>query len=492
MGRYYGGYNDSGCGCIGVVIVAIFYIIGFFVNVYDKLNNAGQIYMITSVISFTCICFSVWSWLKRKEKKKEAFEADMRAKQKGIENLELVRKNRKLEMSEKCAWETVNKERNALLVAHNKQETEFQNRINKLELEYKRKEENCISKTESRKRELELEYKILKVKCNRQVEDFRNATKSSTPFKYTSVMYANLEMCIFKDVEKWMLNKKQPAKSSAEIVKELRQKSKEYIIQYKQMQYKYNYLLSVFPELKSYVEDEESLLHLSDFKDFDEFSDNRDRVHDWVSDEEYSRMSEDDRNQLALERYKSRKKSNWEIGMEYEMYIGHVLRKDKFYIKQFGIENGLNDLGRDIIAEKAHLDGSRSIYIIQCKNWSKDKELHENVVCQLFGTTLEYQIKHRDLFNTKVVPLLVATTELSDTAKEFAKRLGVVWKIVEMGEYPMIKCNINNGNKIYHLPFDQQYYNTKITEYTGESYEWTVKDATRKGFRRAMKWRGNI
>jgi hypothetical protein len=26
----------------------------------------------------------------------------------------------------------------------------------------------------------------------------------------------------------------------------------------------------------------------------------------------------------------------------------------------------------------------------------------------------------------------------------------------------MIKCNVNQGNKIYHLPFDQQYDRIKI------------------------------
>ena len=163
-------------------------------------------------------------------------------------------------------------------------------------------------------------------------------------------------------------------------------------------------------------------------------------------------------------------------------------RKNGYFIKQFGIENGLNDLGRDILAEKANLDGSRSIYIVQCKNWSQNKQLHENVVCQLFGTTLEYQISHKHYMNTKITPLLVTTTELSDTAKEFAKRLGVIVKIEPMGDYPMIKCNIDS--MIYHLPFDQQYYTTQIKESKGERYVWTVNEATSLGYRRAMRWTG--
>jgi hypothetical protein len=54
----------------------------------------------------------------------------------------------------------------------------------------------------------------------------------------------------------------------------------------------------------------------------------------------------------------------------------------------------------------------------------------------------------------------------------------------------MIKCNINNGNKIYHLPFDQQYYRTKI-ELPGEFYAWTVEEAVNAGFRRARRYMFN-
>jgi hypothetical protein len=334
-------------------------------------------------------------------------------------------------------------------------------------LHYRSLEENCTNQFENKKRELENEYAILRSKSQSQVDSLRRATSKTNPFRHVAVMFTDLEMCIFKECEKWMRNKKRPAASSADIVKELKTKSREYLSQYKEMEYKYNFLLSVFPELKRYVDDEEDLLHLSDFKGYDDFSDTRDRVEDWVSPEEYQKLSVSERNQLALDRYKKRNKSKWEIGMEYELYIGYVLRKDGFFIRQFGIESGLNDLGRDIIAEKAHLDGSRSIYIIQCKNWSKGKELHENVVCQLYGTTLEYQIQHRHFVNTKIIPLLVTTTELSDTAKEFAKRLGVVVKIVPLGDYPMIKCNIDSG--IYHLPFDSRTIRQRLLELKGKN-----------------------
>ena len=59
-------------------------------------------------------------------------------------------------------------------------------------------------------------------------------------------------------------------------------------------------------------------------------------------------------------------------------------------------------------------------------------------------------------------------------------------------DYPMIKCNINpqTKEKIYHLPFDQQYDKIIIGNNSGEFYASTVKEAVKKGFRRAFRYRG--
>ena len=89
--------------------------------------------------------------------------------------------------------------------------------------------------------------------------------------------------------------------------------------------------------------------------------------------------------------------------------------------------------------------------------------------------------------------MLVTSTILSDIAKEFAAILGVEFdENVAIEKYPLIKCNINrqSNEKIYHLPFDQQYDRTQISM-SGERYAWTVEDAEKLGFRRAMRWKGN-
>ena len=46
---------------------------------------------------------------------------------------------------------------------------------------------------------------------------------------------------------------------------------------------------------------------------------------------------------------------------------------------------------------------------------------------------------------------------------------------------------MRNGEKIYHLPFDQQYDKTKLEKKYGEFYCKTVKEAEDSGFRRAFR-----
>lgn len=312
--------------------------------------------------------------------------------------------------------------------------------------------------------------------------------KSKSPFTDVASIIADIELKVYNDSINSLRYRDRPALKAADEVKIMREKSKEYRVTYKEMLYKYEFLLKSFPELEKYVDDYESLISISRCTSYSDIEDNTDRVSEYISKEEWVSLSIDKRNQLALDRYKEREKTNWVVGIEYEMYIDYLLRMDGYSTLHCGVKDGINDLGRDIIAKK-----SGKYYVIQCKNWSKKKEIHENVVCQLFGTTLEYKIEQSQYYpyiewDKKVFPVLYTTTSLSETAMKFADKLGVVVIIKEKGEYPMIKCNIGkNGKKIYHLPFDQQYYKTLI-EADGEFYAWTVKEAVDAGFRRAFRY----
>ena len=137
---------------------------------------------------------------------------------------------------------------------------------------------------------------------------------------------------------------------------------------------------------------------------------------------------------------------------------------------------------------------------------SKNKVIREKHVNQLFGTTVKYIIDNEIKIKKKnqgsllfdfsdqdnIEPMFVTSTQFSPEAKDFAEALGV--KLIEnknLELYPLIKCNIaQNGEKIYHLPFDQQYDNTKINK-PGCFYAFSPAEAEEKGFRRAYRWKGN-
>ncbi len=306
-------------------------------------------------------------------------------------------------------------------------------------------------------------------------------------FKRSASLYADYKVLEIDAIETYLRTKKSPMRegsSTAEELKKLKQSKREDVARYKEMLYKWEFLMNLFPELSKYVDDENDIQDLESYDGIDDFKENYDRARDYLTEDEYRSLSVDERNQRALDLWKcKRKPSKWIAGVEYEMYCAYVLRKKGFYVIEHGIQKGLNDLGIDLIAKQGD-----TTYIIQCKRYS-NAMVHENTICQLFGTTLKYKIDNINLFDANITPLLLTTGELTDTAKEFANKLGVMYKEWLMGEYPMIKCNINNSEKIYHLPFDQQYWRTIIEPEKGEFYAMTVKEATQAGFRRAFKHR---
>lgn len=320
--------------------------------------------------------------------------------------------------------------------------------------------------------------------------------KQKKPFCDIAELYADALSVAYEKIAEQLIDRVRPAFVTATLIKnELKKQIRNATYESKLLKYRWDFLLSSFPDLKEYVSDDESLMSMAEYASISEFNEQRDKARDYLSEDEYNNLTDVEKYQLALDRYKERRRSNaWIAGVEYEMYCSYYLREQGFTVVEHGIIMRKADLGRDIIAYK---DGDT--YIIQCKRYSlrntdgTDKFVHENVICQLFGTTIEYKVTNPNnrLFanENKIIPVLYTTGRLSKMAETFANHLKVKVERIDIEDYPMIKCNINNGNKIYHLPFDQQYWNTKI-EQSGECYAWTVQEAEEKGFRRARRWLG--
>jgi hypothetical protein len=208
-------------------------------------------------------------------------------------------------------------------------------------------------------------------------------------------------------------------------------------------------------------------------------------VSNFISTEEYNALTVSQRNQRALDNWKRRPKSNVEIGRMYERYIGYLYEEAGWSVEYFGATQGLEDLGRDLICST-----ETDIHIVQAKYWSQHRTIHEKHIFQLYGTAVVYPHERSDINGRPITPVFATTTSVSETARWAAKNLSVDLRDDEMDhEYPMIKCNINGREKIYHLPFDQQYDRVKIDFSNGERYVETVDEAEGFGFRRAIRHR---
>jgi hypothetical protein len=287
-------------------------------------------------------------------------------------------------------------------------------------------------------------------------------------------------------LELYLRHKKHPARKSADVVKEIAREKREIQKQVKLLEYQLRSYEEYFPQLEEYrdlILDER--VPLSAGADNLEELEAADPTERFLSREEWEKLPVQARNQLALDRYWARSKDDWEIGRIYERYLGYLRETNGWVVTFHGALRGFEDLGRDLICVK-----DKRVEIVQAKCWSRSKVIHEKHVFQLFGTTIHY--RHASP-GVPVTAVLATTTSLSDVAVEAAEVLNIrVDTILLPPLYPMIKCNINpgTGERIYHLPFDQQYDRTQICR-PGECYVETVKEAEEHNFRRAWRYLGN-
>ncbi|MBQ7544821.1 MAG: restriction endonuclease [Synergistaceae bacterium] len=281
----------------------------------------------------------------------------------------------------------------------------------------------------------------------------------------------------------WLKTKSHPAYTAAEVVRIETKKRRDAESVLRRTRLLLEYYFSIFPDVQEFSE---ASAEQSAVQTEASSPDNSvDTARYYLSSEEYSKLSITQRNQLALDRFWSARKSRHLIGRLYEQYIGWLYEHDGWLVEYFGISEGFSDLGRDLICHK-----DNTTLIVQCKNWSKSKRIYEKHIFQLFGTTYEY-MKNNPF--EEVHGVFFTSTQLSGLARSFAGEFHIeLHEEFELKRFPIIKCNIGReGEKIYHLPFDQQYYTTRIKPKDGDLYCSTVAEAESLGFRRAYRWHGS-
>lgn len=352
----------------------------------------------------------------------------------------------------------------------------------------KEKHQNSLNKKLEIENELLLKDKLIKNVDNdlKNDLDLKGNKKGRTWF---ASMYAEVQSLLDNHRADYLRWKKHPSYKGADIVKEVKKDKRELNKKLKILEYElktYEQYFPIIEDFKDYILEDDSFLIQDDGtvgqdKDFDP-------AQKFLKPEEFKKLPTNKKNQLALDRYLNKTHSKLEIGRFYERYVGHLYEEDGWTVKFFGIIEGFDDLGRDLICKKGN-----EIHIVQTKNWSKFRTIREKYMYQHFATTMHYQITEKLNKKIKLKPVFYATIDYSDMAKKVAKALKIELHTEKLKkDYPMIKCNVNprTKEKIYHLPFDQQYDKIIIGNTPGELYVKTVNEAVKKGFRRAFKYRG--
>lgn len=286
-------------------------------------------------------------------------------------------------------------------------------------------------------------------------------------------------------LEECLRYKDRPALATAKEVSRIKKEKKALVKENVLLKSELDTIKEYFPVVEEY--EQEILEETNGFLPMDLTDDSGvDRVRRFMSPEEYKKLPTSERNQLALDRFLKHTSQSY-VGKLFELQLGWEYEQANYLVEYTGIQDKKKDKGRDLICKE--FAGMGDTLIVQAKCWAAKKTIFEKHIFQLFGTVFEYKRKHP---GEVVRGVFVTTTKLDDFARECAKELGIDveenYKLRK--DFPMIKCNISSsGEKIYHLPFDQQYDKVKIDK-QGEFLALTVKEAEAAGFRRAMRWHG--
>lgn len=344
-------------------------------------------------------------------------------------------------------------------------------------------EEERIQKYRS-KTEQELEHyrRTTEIRINRHISHVIEWFEQLESYgKDPKLIDAYINACYALDekLAKYFEEKPRPATNTAETIRAYKKENHRYLQRIKELEYQISEL---------WAQDTDT----SEKEAFEYFDNDEARTRYFLSSNEYSSLSESERNQRALDNYLKKRHSKAHIGKMYERYIGYLFEQKGYKVEYRGIELGLKDGGIDLVCKK-----KGEVLLVQCKNWKQESTIYEKHICQLYGASRFYDKDYiqkeyagslfADIDWNRVTPVFVTTTRLDEHAISVADALGVKVEYIDFNKsYPIIKCNINEGVRIYHLPIDQMYDRTKVCK-PGEFYAMTVAEAEAAGFRRAFK-----
>lgn len=305
---------------------------------------------------------------------------------------------------------------------------------NRIEKQIAAEKGRLFKEYQAKNNELNIREKTLDKRATEANRLEKVLTEKSKSFPWLAGAIADLVLLNNNQVADYLAFKPRPARSLAQAVREVGKEKRILAAQLKHLQYIINQYEGLFHFLMEFHEGEVEEALLAIKETFGEQTPQEaDPVSVFLTAGEYSILSTTERNQRALERYLQGRKSPYQLGRDYECFVGYLYEREGYTVSYFGIDNGKEDLGRDLICRK---DGNT--LVVQCKYWSKHKLIHEKHINQLFGTTVKFCLDSAGkkmaeqlrlfpqlLSASNILGVFCTSTELSDTARQFAQALGI-------------------------------------------------------------------
>lgn len=183
-----------------------------------------------------------------------------------------------------------------------------------------------------------------------------------------------------------------------------------------------------------------------------------------------------------LSDYNKREKTLWELGIEYERYIGYLWESQGYKVIYNGAVKGSADGGIDLI-----FISEFTTYVVQCKRWKKGSYINTEEIKKFHQNVKKFKKSNRELIgDNNLLAIFYSTTNFTADAKKFAKRYKIDCQVKEFNivyEYPPVKCGKTyDGRKFYCLPFDEEFDKIQLHCDRGDCYKFTIDEAEKAGY----------
>ena len=162
----------------------------------------------------------------------------------------------------------------------------------------------------------------------------------------------------------------------------------------------------------------------------------------------------------------SQEEKNSFVGRLYELCVGEYLYQHGYAVSFNGAMKGFKDGGIDLIARN---EPANLILLVQCKCWSSQREMYDNVLTQFYGSIEVFRRNYqlRTFRNFSFLGILASTkNNISNNFLDTAELLGIEYHCIPLrNRFPIVKfCPYGYLGKELYFPWEENYDSIDLKE----------------------------